>query len=248
MEFDLENPLTVIHELESNSCPHKLFIIESDHMPSGGYFDAFVRQEAVTLILQQEESWILRLLAASCISLAGKMLKTDFSASMFHNQGGEEGRLIFDQQAVRRMETVILGALNWRMRSITPFCFFDFFIGSFHIRDPPLLRSLRDRASHIIFKSQREINFLEFKPSIIAASALLLATQELLPRQLPLVKRAFLGCAFVNEESLLSCFSLLQGIIGRDSHPSTLASNSLTDEKVLGRHALDEPGAREGAS
>jgi cyclin D6 len=52
------------------------------------------------------------------------------------------------------MEVLILGALNWRMRSITPFSFISFFISLFKPKDPPLRQALKARASEIIFKAQ----------------------------------------------------------------------------------------------
>jgi cyclin D6 len=46
-----------------------------------------------------------------------------------------------------------------------------------------------------------EIKFLEFKPSIIAASALLVASNERFPLQFPCFKFSIYSCEFVNEVS-----------------------------------------------
>lgn len=59
MEFDLENPLTISHDIHSDSVT-SLFPIESDHMPSENYFqtlqagnfDFSVRREAMASISQ----------------------------------------------------------------------------------------------------------------------------------------------------------------------------------------------------
>lgn len=53
----------------------------------------------------------------------------------------------FNGEIIQKMELVILGALDWRMRSITPFPFLNFFISLAQIKD----RSLKDRAAEIIF-------------------------------------------------------------------------------------------------
>lgn len=66
-------------------------------------------------------------------------------------QGDEE--LIFDAQTIHRMELLILDALNWRMRSVTPFSFLCFFISLFEPKDPPLTQALKDRATDIIFRA-----------------------------------------------------------------------------------------------
>lgn len=56
------------------------------------------------------------------------------------------------------MEAVVLGALQWRMRSITPFSFIPYFTNLFNLDDQSLRKVLKDRASEIIFKSQNGID------------------------------------------------------------------------------------------
>lgn len=51
------------------------------------------------------------------------------------------------------MELVILGALNWRMRSITPFPFLNFFVSLAEIKDQSVKHALKERASEIIFSA-----------------------------------------------------------------------------------------------
>jgi len=69
-----------------------------------------------------------------------------------------DGGIIFETQTIQRMEALILGALQWRMRSITPFSFVAFFIALVGLKDLPMGQVLKNRASEIIFKSQRGIN------------------------------------------------------------------------------------------
>lgn len=64
----------------------------------------------------------------------------------------EEG-FIFEAPAIQRMELLILDALNWRMRSVTPMSFICFFISLFELKDPPLRQALKDRATNIIFQA-----------------------------------------------------------------------------------------------
>lgn len=60
---------------------------------------------------------------------------------------------IFEAQTIQKMELLILGALKWRMRSITPFPFLHFFISSAELKDPSLKRALKERATKIIFNA-----------------------------------------------------------------------------------------------
>jgi cyclin D6 len=65
-----------------------------------------------------------------------------------------EAGFIFDTQTINRMELLVLDALNWRMRSITPFSFVHFFVSLFELKDPSSSQPLIDRATEIIFKAQ----------------------------------------------------------------------------------------------
>ncbi|KAF3443813.1 hypothetical protein FNV43_RR13503 [Rhamnella rubrinervis] len=243
MDFDLENPLTDLHDDYFDSVT-SLFLIESDHMPSQNYFltlqhgdfDISVRREAIASVSQfscnfdplvsylavnyidrflsrhgmlQPKQWILKLLAISCVSLAAKMNKIEFSLTDFQFDGG----MIFDPQTIQRMEFLILGALKWRMRSITAFSFVSFFISLSKLEDPPLLQALKARATEIIFNAQNDTKLLVFKPSIIAACALLHASHELFPLQYPCFRKALSSCSYVNKENMLKCYNAMQAIV-----------------------------------
>ncbi|KAG4173113.1 hypothetical protein ERO13_A11G038550v2 [Gossypium hirsutum] len=148
------------------------------------YLDRFLSSQGVA----QPNTWVLRLVAISCVSLAAKMMKTDFSLADFQGDGG----FMFDAQTVERMEYLILGALKWRMRSITPLSFVSFFISLFKVKDPPLKQALKARAVEIIFKAQFDTKLLEFKPSTIAASAVLSASHHsLMGSNFPALRKQF---------------------------------------------------------
>ncbi|GLU23117.1 hypothetical protein SLE2022_391460 [Rubroshorea leprosula] len=168
------------------------------------YMDRFISRKEIPL----GKPWVLRLLVISCLSLAAKMREKDFYSSDFQKEG-----FIFDMQTIQRMEVLILAALNWRMRSITPFSFLCFFMSLLKMKDPPLTQALKGRGTRIIFKAQNEINLLAFNPSTMAASALLLASHELFPLQFPSFKASILSCEHVNKESLLKCFSAMEEMV-----------------------------------
>nr|KJB57676.1 hypothetical protein B456_009G174800 [Gossypium raimondii] len=165
------------------------------------YMDRFISWQEIP----QGNPWIVRLLVIACISLAAKMKEIHFSFSDFQRDEG----FMFDPPAIQRMELLVLDALNWRMRSITPFSFITFFVSLFQLKDPPLTQALKDRATNIIFQARNEINLLEFKPSIIGASALLLACHELFPLQFPSFETSVLSCEYVNEVSKFSSINCI---------------------------------------
>ncbi|KAK1281285.1 Cyclin-D6-1 [Acorus gramineus] len=241
MDFDLENPLTSFDARRPDSVS-SLFDAESEQcFPDHGGFNGPARQAALSLIFQvraqfalnidpfvpylavnyldrflskqtvpvREKPWMVRLLSISCLTLASKMMKIDFSIADFQRQEG----FIFDAQTIRRMELLILGALEWRMRSVTPFCFLSFFLTFFSPNDPPLITPLKARASEILFKAQTEVKLMEYKPSILAATALLSASHELFPIQFPSFRNAISRCVYVNKEKLFMCWNVIQNMV-----------------------------------
>ncbi|XP_077220546.1 putative cyclin-D6-1 [Tasmannia lanceolata] len=193
------------------------------------YFDRFISVQG----MPQGEAWILKLLSVACLSLASKMKKTLFCLTDFQSEEG----FIFDSQTIRRMELLILGALKWRMRSVTPFAFLDFFFSSLELNDTALKRILKARTREIIFKAQNEIKLLGFKPSIITASALLSACRELFPLQFPYYRKAISSCIYVNKEKLFDCHNLIQDVVmdGYDSMFEIMSSSD-TPVNVLDHH------------
>ncbi|MQL92282.1 hypothetical protein Taro_024907 [Colocasia esculenta] len=212
------------------------------------YVDRFLSREAIP----GDKPWIARLLAISCLSLACKMKKVDFSIADFQ---AEEG-FIYDGQTIRRMELLVLRALNWRMRSITPFSFLRFFLALFRPADPPLLAALKSRASEIVFRSQNgetnqqnsslfasvietlsrsliaEIKLLGCKPSAVAASALLTASHELFPVQFPTFRDAISLCSYLNKEELWECSVTMGELAAMDGCDGALAASSCCDTPV----------------
>ncbi|OIV91624.1 hypothetical protein TanjilG_09036 [Lupinus angustifolius] len=194
------------------------------------------RQEIPCSELQQGKPWLLRHVAISCLSLASKMKNVSLSLSDIQNQG-----CVLEAQCVHRMELLILGALNWRMRSITPFPFLNFFLSLAEFKDQALNETLKERASEIIFNAQNDIKLLEYKPSTIAASALMYASHELLsPPQYSILRASNAACEYLDEDTLSKCFKLIQKIVmmeAKDSMVYTTTSflSSETPMSVLER-------------
>ncbi|KAL1823109.1 hypothetical protein ACET3Z_009887 [Daucus carota] len=235
MELDLEEPPALYYTCE-DSMFDNIFDIESQHMPSNSnHIDPVFRQQAMSLILsshkdldpfvtylainyldrflstgaiQDGKSWILELVAVSCVSLASKISKTEVYVTHIQH----DGKFYFDKKTIGRMELLILDALKWRMRSITPFSFTHFFVSFFEVQDPPLTQALTARATEIIFKSQCEFKILEFRPSLVAASAVLSAAHELFPSQFLCLEHAMLTCSYVDKIKFEKCKTVMQDI------------------------------------
>ncbi|KAI4341054.1 hypothetical protein MLD38_025826 [Melastoma candidum] len=184
----------------------------------------------------EPKPWILQLLAVSCMALASKMLRTETPLATLR---GDNGGFIPEASTIQRMETVILTALKWRMRSITPFSFVPFFILRLKLEDSSSTRALKDRVMEIILKAQHDVRLLEFKPSLNAASAVLIAAQELFPSRYRGFEEDVLSCSFVNKDELSACLEAMQVLAsqGYESGVEDQDSSAGTPTTVLGhRH------------
>ncbi|KAK8476707.1 hypothetical protein V6N11_082022 [Hibiscus sabdariffa] len=189
------------------------------------YMDRFISRQDIP----QGNPWVLKLIAVACISLAAKMKDIHFCYSNFQREEG----FVFDASVIQRMELLILDALDWRMRSVTPFSFIGFFVSLFELKDQPLAQILRDRAIQIIFQAHDEIDLLEFKPSTIAASALLVATHELLPLQFPSFETSISSCEYVNKENVLKCFNATLEMVIHETSGSIVDTVSSSGTRTL---------------
>ncbi|CAN8247938.1 unnamed protein product [Cochlearia groenlandica] len=265
MEFHLEHPLShssLLQNLDDETLPHSLFLVESQHMPSSHYFNslkssAFLlsnRNKTISSITQcsrkfddpsltylavnyldrflstedlpQSKPFVFKLISLSCVSLSAKMRKLEIS--LCDLQVEDE---IFDAQMIERMDNVILGALKWRMRSITPFSFFAFFFSLFDLEEVSLVlkHSLKSQAIDLTFSLQHDIKFLEFKPSVIAGATLLFAAYELCPLQFQCFSDRICQCTYVNKDELMACYKAIQE---RDTVEENDGSNE-TEVNVL---------------
>ncbi|KAJ7968443.1 Cyclin [Quillaja saponaria] len=250
MEFDLADPLTSLNghqpctfselfAFESEHLPLSNHLCLSNTRD----FSFSFRCEAISLILQvkftckldpfivylaisymdrflskQEipgKPWVLKLLLISCLSLASKMKDAPFSISDLQKED-----FIFEAQSINKMELLILDALKWRMRSITPFCFLHFFLSLSDLKDLPFQQALKHRASEIIFNAHTDIKFLEFKPSTVAASAVMTACYELFPPIFSSMRSAISSCRYVDEGVMLKCFNLMQEMVEMEGYES----------------------------
>ncbi|KAE8691436.1 hypothetical protein F3Y22_tig00110890pilonHSYRG01391 [Hibiscus syriacus] len=161
------------------------------------YLDRFLSSQAIP---QQHKTWVSRLVAISCVSLAAKVNGPSSLSPTFRENG------ICD-----------LGSI--KMANAFDYSFL--FRILFHFVFQPQrsfvdAQALNARAVELIFKDQSYIKILEFKPSIIAASALLFASNELFPSQFPCYHKAISSCSYVHKENLLECYNWMEAV-GKES-------------------------------
>ncbi|KAA3482933.1 cyclin-D1-1 [Gossypium australe] len=173
---------------------------------SVNYLDRFLYSRR----LPQASGWPLQLLSTACLSLAAKM-EEPLVPSLLDLQV-EGAKYIFEPKTIQRMELLVLTVLDWRLRSVTPFSFIDFFACKV---DPTgtFLAFLISRATDIILSNIKEASFLEYRPSSIAAAAILCAANEIPNLSLFNPEHAESWCDGLSKEKILSCYRLMQELV-----------------------------------
>ncbi|PKA65932.1 Cyclin-D5-1 [Apostasia shenzhenica] len=116
-----------------------------------------------------EKLWVIQLLSLACLSLAAKMEEVMTpSLGEYHTE-----LYCFEAITLRRMELLILSTLEWRMSSVTPFAYLNYFTNKLYGGN--LSKELLSKSIGCIFDVIKEINLVECRASTIAAAAVLAA-------------------------------------------------------------------------
>ncbi|KAL3514249.1 hypothetical protein ACH5RR_026966 [Cinchona calisaya] len=157
--------------------------------------------------LPRAKTWIMHLVAVTCLALAAKMEETVVPLSL-NIQVGEYPEL-FDAKTVQRMEIIVLEALNWRMQAVTPFSFIDYFlkkISGDESNSSPLIA----RATQLILGTFKGIEFLEYRPSEIAAAVAISVSGEAQAVDAETAISALIQ--HVQKDKVIKCVELIKGL------------------------------------
>ncbi|CAL9770968.1 unnamed protein product, partial [Musa acuminata subsp. burmannicoides] len=168
---------------------------------SANYLDRFFSSYE----LPQGKAWMTQLLSVACLSLAAKVEETEAPFSIDLQVG--EAKYVFEARTIQRMELLVLSTLKWRMQAVTPFSFIVYFLCKFHDANSPD-GSLISRSIALVLATVRGVDFLEFRPSEIAAAVALSALKEI--QFLEIDKALACCCIHVNKERVLRCHEVIQ--------------------------------------
>ncbi|XP_039069839.1 cyclin-D5-1-like [Hibiscus syriacus] len=150
---------------------------------SVAYFDRFISIRSI----DEEQMWAVRLLSIACLSLAAKMEECEVPIlSEFDTKDYQ-----FQSKVIQRMELLVLSSLEWKMNPITPFSYLHYFVRKFHAESNP--KGLISKALELIISITKEINLVDYRPSIVAAAAVLAASNSELTRKALEVKIDFIS-------------------------------------------------------
>ncbi|XP_020580898.1 cyclin-D3-1 [Phalaenopsis equestris] len=167
---------------------------------SVNYLDRFLSSYE----LPQGKAWMTQLLSVACLSLAVKVEETQ--VPLLLDLQVSEAKFVFEAKTIQRMELLLLSTLKWRMHAVTPFSFIDYFLHKLNGGNSPS-KLLLSQAVDLILSTIRVIDFLEFKPSEIAAAAALSAMTEAQSLDL---EKAIVCCCNVDKERVLKCYEVMQ--------------------------------------
>ncbi|XP_057963842.1 cyclin-D4-1-like isoform X2 [Malania oleifera] len=176
-------------------------------MLSVNYLDRFLSSNA----LPQGNGWPFQLLSVACLSLAAKMEEPQ--VPLLIALQAFEPRFVFEPKTVQRMELFVMSNLKWRLRSVTPFDYLDYFISrlpsSSSVPSQQFFGRVLSVSSDLILRTTRD--FLGFPPSAIAAAAVLSAAGESVDLSAAndrLLPASY--CELVNKEMVRSCHQLME--------------------------------------
>nr|QYW07130.1 cyclin D5-2 [Dimocarpus longan] len=184
------------------------------------YFDQFLSKRSI----EDGKLWAVRLLSVACLSLAAKMEECKVPAlSEFQVEDYD-----FENKVILRMELLVLDALGWKMGSITPFAFLHYFISKLCGECRP--KELVSKAVEFVMTATKEINLMDHRPSIIAAAAVLAASDGHLTRKSMELKLNMIpSWGSLAIEHIYYCYNLMQGIeIEKINTPIVMVSPNLS--------------------
>ncbi|KAK8717361.1 hypothetical protein V6N13_044632 [Hibiscus sabdariffa] len=144
--------------------------------------------------LPRGKTWAVQLLAVTCLSIAAKMEETKVPLSV--DLQVVDPKFVFEAKTIYRMEVLVLSTLKWKMQAITPCSFIDHF----------LCRIWNDQCPS---PSSMCIDFLEFRPSEIAAAVAISVSRDM---QTVAIDKAISSFTFVEKGRVLKCVELMKNL------------------------------------
>ncbi|KAL6606890.1 hypothetical protein ACP70R_042543 [Stipagrostis hirtigluma subsp. patula] len=150
------------------------------------------------------EAWMRRLLSVACLSLAAKMEETIVLHPLDLQVG--EAKFVFEARNIQRMEILVLETLGWRMQAVTPFSFIDYYLHKFTGSDASS-KTLLALSVHLILSTSKVSEFLDFRPSEIAASVALVTLGK---HENSVLESVATCCKHLKKERVLGCYQVIQ--------------------------------------
>ncbi|KAF5747331.1 cyclin-D4-2 [Tripterygium wilfordii] len=125
------------------------------------------------------QDWIVQLLAVSCLSIAAKMDEVYVPHVVDLQELVGKPEFLFEAKSIKAMELMIMSRLKWRLHSSsTPYAYIDYFLNKTN-NNYHFLSSASSKSIQLILSTIKDIQFLEFRPSEIAAAVAISVSMEM---------------------------------------------------------------------
>ncbi|KAJ7967499.1 Cyclin d3 [Quillaja saponaria] len=166
------------------------------------YFDRFL----FSLYFQREKSWMIQLVAVTCLSLAAKVEETQ--VPLLLDLQVEDTKYVFEAKTIQRMELMVLSTLKWKMHPVTPLSFLDHIIRRLGLKNHLHWEFLR-RCEHLLLSVLSESRFLGFLPSVLATATMMHVIDQIEHNAAMEYKKQLLGVLKISEEKVSDCYNLI---------------------------------------
>ncbi|KAL3617175.1 hypothetical protein CASFOL_038922 [Castilleja foliolosa] len=154
------------------------------------------------------KTWAIHLAAVTCLSLAAKIDEVNVPNTV--NLQAGEPKFLFEGKTIKRMEILVLNYLKWHTKPHTPLNFVEYFLKRMNDDIETPQGPLITRSIQIILSTIKGIDFLEFKPSELAAAVAVFVSSE---KRAMDIDKALSSFLIIEKGRVMKCLELIQDLI-----------------------------------
>ncbi|KAH9299422.1 hypothetical protein KI387_031104, partial [Taxus chinensis] len=174
----------------------------------------------------------MQLASVACLSLAAKMEETHVPLLLDLQVKGAE--YVFDAGTVQRMELIVLGALKWRMITVTPVSYIHHGARTLGLQHYHHCRNFILRCSEVALCAVKDPRTLGFRPSVVAAATMMCTMRETKALENAGCESRLLSGLKVDKVAVRKCYHFLQESLGKTITCKRRALNSYSSSLVHG--------------
>ncbi|KAK9123925.1 hypothetical protein Sjap_013527 [Stephania japonica] len=205
-------------------CRSRLNFVAETVFYAVNYFDRFVSKKGSEVVSTVA---LVELLSIACFSLAAKFNEISGPQLQdFQMAGGHDMENTFQSGEIRRVELRVLETLQWRLRCTTAYSYLEVLSTLLNMNSLRLQLqiALIARMSELILPTLYDPKFVEFKPCVVAASALRCGLEEVLPS-----KSNFYLSTLINlinhKEEIENCYKVMEERVADPLYTLTTVSS-----------------------
>ncbi|XP_060206212.1 putative cyclin-D7-1 [Lycium barbarum] len=157
--------------------------------------------------------WMFELLSIACLSVASKFHETSPPQLLKLQMDGIEH--LFESTMIQHMELTLLEALGWKLNSTTPYSYVELLQWSINSLKLSVLQDFTSRVNELLLGILLDAKFLEFRPSVIAQSAVNCISEYMSP--------------LIDD----SCFNHFTGLIPQDQKDDLSKCQKMMNKQFL---------------